>query len=70
MLDNVKYLKETHGILPDTLRFWVFRYKSGQDWAYLITREGFSWQDATEGHIHLAIRDGWVPEQVTLEYFQ
>lgn len=69
MLNHVEYFRN-NGVNPDLCRYWVFRYKSGQDWAYLVTGIGCSWQDAREGHIRLAIKDGWVPEEVNLEYFK
>lgn len=71
MLDNVKWIKTRYGVdVEKECRFWVFRYKHGGDWAYLVTGPGYSWSDAREGHIRMAIADGWVPEEEKLEYFQ
>lgn len=67
--NNVAYVVQ-YGVAAEQIRYWVFRYKSGQDWAYLISGPGYSWKDAREGHVRSAIADGWVPEEVGLEYFK
>lgn len=69
VLSNVEYVMR-YGVAREQIRYWVFRSKSGSDWAYLISGPDYSWKDAREGHIRSAVADGWVPVEVTLEYFK